>query len=368
MTNRPPFALAHDYLTQRGGAERVVAEWVHRWPHVSLTTLLYEPNLCFPVFREADVRPSILNASRTLRRHHRYTLPLLAPVASHTTIDADVTLASSSGWAHGFRATGKLAVYCHAPARWLYQTERYYTHNALGQALKAAVSPLGMQLRAWDRRAAKRADVYFANSSFTAAQIRSIYGIDADVVPPPVTVPEHIPGDEDRSDVLVVARLLPYKNVDLAIELAKRRPELRFRVIGDGPLRQELEAHAPSNVSFAGVVTDEELWREYAGTRVHLALSFEDFGITPLEAAAAGKPTIARASGGYLDTIEPGATGFVVDEARLTTTELSGVLDEALQNAWNTETLREHARRFSPSEHLAKLEAGLRSRGLNPGA
>ena len=121
----PSIALVHDYLTQRGGAERVALSLTRAFPGAPLHTSLYEPAATFPAFAAVDVRPLPLNRLGPLRRNHRLALPLLAPAFSRLRVDADVVICSSSGWAHGARVTGRKIVYCHTPARWLYQPGRY---------------------------------------------------------------------------------------------------------------------------------------------------------------------------------------------------------------------------------------------------
>jgi glycosyltransferase involved in cell wall biosynthesis len=213
---------------------------------------------------------------------------------------------------------------------------------------------LGPSLRRWDQRAARRADTYVVNSTFTRDLVREVYDIDAEVVFPPVAAPATFTPDEPVDDVVVVARLLPYKNVDVVLDVAALMPGRTFRIVGDGPLRDELHARATPNVTFVGTVDDDALWREYRRSRVHLALSHEDFGITPLEAAAAGRPTVARRYGGYLDTITEN-TGVLVDETTLDAHSVREVLEAALSRSWDETQLHAHAASFAPSAHLERL-------------
>ncbi len=347
-------ALAHDYLTQRGGAERVVAGWLGMWPEASLYTALYEPSHTFPEFQQANLVCSPLNRSHFLRSHYRTALPLYPLAWSRTTIDADVVLASSSGWAHGLRTDGRLVVYCHSPARWLYQPQRYLATGAFGRGVRLARFLGQLPLRRWDLRSAQRADVYVANSAATQAIIRQTYGIDAEVIHPFVRPPHVMPEISDLGDVLVIARLLPYKNVDLIIAAAQELSHLRFRIVGDGPQRGTLEKSAPSNVTFLGSVADEQLWREYRGTRLHVAMSYEDFGITPLEAAAAGVPTLARTFGGYLDTVTP-ATGVLLDTESVDVRHVIDGIKVALRSSWLPADLSKHVQRFSAQTHYESL-------------
>src|ERR1019366_263325 len=162
MSGRPPLALVHDYLTQRGGAERVVLTLSDANPGATIHTSLYDPASTFPEFSTHDVRTLPLDRIRILRDHHRLALPLLAPAFSRLHVDAEVTVCSSSGWAHGARVTGAKVVYCHNPARWLYQADQYLAGSSrLAAAGLAVLSP---PLRRWDSRAAATADRYLVNS------------------------------------------------------------------------------------------------------------------------------------------------------------------------------------------------------------
>jgi len=155
--------VAHDYLTQRGGAERVVLAMMHAFPAAPVYTSLYDDRATFPEFREVDVRTTWLERVPPLRRRHRLALPLLAPAFGHAVVDADVVVCSSSGWAHGIHATGRKIVYCHTPARWLYDGQRYL--GGRRGAGWAALSIMRPYLRRWDRRAAESAARYLANST-----------------------------------------------------------------------------------------------------------------------------------------------------------------------------------------------------------
>src|SRR5215212_2416467 len=125
MKDRPRVALVHDYLTQLGGAERVVLEMARAFPEAPLYTSVYAPDRTYPGFRDVDVRTSLLDRVPLFRAHHRAAFPLLAPAFSTMRVDADVVLCSSSGWAHGVRTRAPKIVYCHAVARWLSQRDRY---------------------------------------------------------------------------------------------------------------------------------------------------------------------------------------------------------------------------------------------------
>ena len=176
-------ALVHDYLTQRGGAERVALSLTRAFPEASLYTSLFAPETTFPEFAEVDVRPLPLNRLAPLRTHHRLALPLLAPAFSRLRLKERVVICSSSGWAHGVSVAGRKIVYCHTPARWLYQPENYLRGRSA--ALRVTTRALRPALERWDRRAAASATDYLANSTVVADRIRELYGLEAEVLPPP---------------------------------------------------------------------------------------------------------------------------------------------------------------------------------------
>jgi glycosyltransferase involved in cell wall biosynthesis len=348
-------AIAHDYLTQRGGAERVVLAMARAFPSAPVYTSLYNPATTFTEFRELDVRPMWLNRLPPLRARHRLALPLLAPAFGHELVDADVVLCSSSGWAHGIHCTGRKVVYCHTPARWLYDGDRYLGGKH-GPAW-AALSLTRPYLLHWDRRSALGADRYVANSTVVRDRVRAVYGIDAPVIPaPPGMLPgaaqEPVPRLEPRF-FLCVARLLPYKNLDAVLQAFASLPGHSAVVVGTGPLAAPLRAMAPRNVRFLGAVSDEQLRWLYAHCTALVAASHEDYGLTPLEAALFGKPAVVLRQGGFIDTVEEGTTGIFFD--RPVPRLIRAAVRVAAGHAWDEEALRAHAERFSEARFAARL-------------
>ncbi|WP_345752383.1 glycosyltransferase [Microbacterium rhizophilus] len=353
-------ALAHDYFTQRGGAERVALSMGRAFPGASLYTTLYEPAQTFPEFGALDVRPSALNRHSLLRRSHRLALPLLARDVDRIHVDADVLLASSSGWAHGIRTTGRKIVYCHAPARWLYQTDRYASGGSVrGAATRAAIAALGRGLRQWDRAAALSADRYLVNSTVIQRAVRDVYGIEAEVVPPP---PACLPsGDEDAAPgiepgfLLVVARLLPYKNVDAVVRAASLLGDVDLLVVGVGPDRDRLQSIAGPRVRLLGSVTDARLRWLYRHASALVAASYEDYGLTPLEAATFGRPTLALHDGGFLDTVRNGTSGLFFDAPD--PEQIASAVERARATSWDAAAIRAHAESFSEPRFIERLRA-----------
>jgi glycosyltransferase involved in cell wall biosynthesis len=361
-------AIAHDYLTQLGGAEKTVLSMSKAFPDAPIYTMLYDPEATFPEFRDLDVRVSAFNKLKPFRKHHRVALPILPLVASSIFIEADVVLSSSSGWAHGFRTNGRKLVYCHSPARWLYQTGPYLGgkgNTAARLGLRATLP----YLKSWDRNAATGCDRYLANSTEIKGRISDAYGIDADIVFPPVAMPrtgelEPIAevldwlgsGGLDDSYYLVVSRLLPYKNVD-AIVRAFAGTDRRLIVVGHGPEADRLRQLKTDNVVMQSNLTDGALAWLYKHCKAIIAASYEDYGLTPLEAGVWGKPAIALRFGGFLDTIHEDVSGMYFDEP--SPRAISGALDRFESMAFDAERVRKHVKQFSVQAFTEKLHSAV---------
>lgn len=358
---RPTVAIAHDYLTQRGGAERVVLAMHRAFPEATIYTTLYNPESTYPEFQNAKIVASPLNKLGIFRRNHRLALPLLAFASRTLRVREEVAVISSSGWAHGFRFDGRKIVYCHSPARWVYFSQQY-----LGAALwkKPTGWPLWLMrpfLRAWDQKAAAKSAVYVANSSHVQKRVKEVYGREVDVLHPPYGVDtngprEAIPGLEnfvgEGGHFLLVSRLLPYKNVDQAIE-AFRGLGHRLVIVGAGPLREQLMNSAPDNVSIVSHLPDAQMRWVYSTCRAVVAPSFEDFGLTPVEGAAYGKPTIALRAGGYLDTVVEGVTGLFIDKP--TPESIRTAIVKFFRYDWERSRITSHAEQFSERLFIAAL-------------
>lgn len=346
----------HDYLTQRGGAERVVLSMLKAFPGAPLYTALYEPDATYPEFADHDVRTLWTNRIAALRKDHRRGLPLYPLAFSRLTVDADTVICSSSGFAHGVKTTGRKVVYCYTPARWLYdQADTYIAGWPAPVAAAARIA--APALRHWDKRAAATADQYFTSSSVVRDRIAAAYGIAAEVVPPPVDI------DVDQRQapvagispgfVLCVSRLLAYKNVDAVVAAFEHLPHARLVVVGDGPERSHLAARAGQNVEFIGRMSDEQLAWLYASCIGTVSASYEDFGLTPLEAAVYGKPSAVLRAGGFLDTVVDCETGLYFESP--TARAIHPRIVELLRRSWSATTIAAHARAYSESTFGARL-------------
>nr|WP_163807424.1 glycosyltransferase [Mycolicibacterium anyangense] len=368
-----PVAIAHDYLTQRGGAEKVVLAISRAFPEAPIYTLLYEPEGTYPEFADRDIRVSPLNRVGPLRRHHRAALPVLPFAAQAMTVDADLVITSSSGWAHGFRTTGEKLVYCYSPARWLYASDMYLGEGA-GVMKRAVLAALGPYLKRWDKRAALSCQRYVAISSVTQTRIRDAYGIDAPVLPAPVamTGAERATTIDDVTDwlarsgaqrpdgafYLCVSRLLPYKNVDQVVR-AFADLDRRLIVVGRGPEAERIRALAPANVLMLEGLSDSEMVWLYQNCRAVVAASYEDYGLTPIEAGVWGRPSIVLRWGGFVDTVIDGGTGVFFD--RPEASEIARAVRLLESSRFDEGEIRGAMERFSEARFIDGLRSEIQA-------
>ncbi|WP_197022251.1 glycosyltransferase [Candidatus Blastococcus massiliensis] len=353
-------AIAHDYVTQRGGAERVVLAMLQAFPGAELHTLLYEPSSSYPEFSGVNIKTSWLDRIPFFRRHHRLALPLLPFAARSMKVDADVVVASSSGWAHGVRTTGKILVYCYSPARWLYEKEQYLGTDAK-RSQRALLGIVRRPLILWDRHVARRAAGYLSISSVVRERVQRAYGIESEVLPAPHSLDasgSREPVDLPREHIedgfyLCVSRLLPYKYVDVVVD-AFDSAERRLVVVGVGPELTQLRRRASDRVAFRSDLTDAQMRWLYDEARAVVSASHEDFGLTPLEAGSFGKPAVVPRAGGYLDTVLEGING-VFFEPR-TPSALRSALQQAEAKEWVAEEIVAHARKFSTQAFSSALQ------------
>ena len=311
MSVSPRVAFVHDHLVQRGGSERVLVSMLRAYPGAPVFTAFYRPESTYPELREADVRCLLVDRVPALRRHHRAAFPALPFFFSRQHVDADVVICNSSGWAQAVQSTGRKVVYFHALARWLHTPIRDVAGRSVGR--QAAIAVFRRALLRWDRRTVLSADRHVVAGLAMRTRVHDVYGVDADVLPPPVSFRADGPKVAAHGLVsgffLCAARLVPYKNLDAVVAAFARLPDECLVVAGEGPDGRRLRDAAPPNVRFVGDADDGELRWLYANCRGLICAGFEPYGITPIEAAALCKPTLALREGGLVDVVVEGQTG-----------------------------------------------------------
>jgi glycosyltransferase involved in cell wall biosynthesis len=268
-----------------------------------------------PAYRAWDVRTTWMDHLPGIYRHHQPYLPLYPLAFARTDLFGyDLVLSNKSGFCHGVQTGETVHVcYCLAPTRYVWDFEGYAIREALPSAIKATLHPLIALLRRWDYRAAQRVDHFVAISREVQARIRSYYDRDSVVIHPPVDTARFQPAAAHDDYYLIVSRLIPYRRLDLAVR-AFNQLGLPLVIAGDGRDREPLEALAGPTVSLLGRVPDEDLPDLLARCQAYVLPGVEDFGIAPVQAQAAGRPVIAYAAGGALDTVIEGETGVFFHE------------------------------------------------------
>lgn len=366
MAKKLKVAIVCDWLLGTGGSERVVYELHKMYPDAPIYTSQYDTNpkiwYGFNWFDNADVRTSKL---QKLPKGLKKFLPVLRAI-SFPRIDLseyDLVISVSGAEAKSVHTGPKTlhVCYCHAPTHYYWQRyDEYLKHpgfpygtNWLARiALRLLVAPL----RAWDRHAAKQPDIMIANSTHTQEAIKKYYKRDSTVIFPPVDTErfKQHSQSETRHGFVVAGRQAPYKRIDLAVA-ACTNLKLPLVVIGNGPEHKKLEKMAGRNVTFLTSVSDEDLPKHFGSS---LALIFpsntEDFGITPIEAMAAGTPVIAYSKGGPRDYIEPNKTGLFFD--RLTTKSLEQVLESFNPNRFDPKYIASFSNNFSLDKFSKRIE------------
>jgi glycosyltransferase involved in cell wall biosynthesis len=358
-------AIVHEWLTNMAGSERVVQCLHEVFPDAPIYTSIYAPDAMPEAFREMDLRTTFLQRWPGAQRHYKLYLPLMpAAFESLDLSEYDVVLSNSHACAKGVltRSDTCHLCYCYTPIRYAWEFYHdYLRSDELGWLARQLVPPMMRRLRLWDFQAAQRPDYYCAISHHVRQRIRKHYRREADVIYPPVDVAafaevskvpkvtdhaSRITHHASRDFFLVVSRLVQYKRVDLAVRACTelRRPLV---VVGVGPEEGRLRAMAGETVQFLGWQTDEQVRALYAAARALLFPGEEDFGLTPVEAQAAGTPVVAFARGGALETVLDGVTGVFFHEPAVAS--LSDAIRRLDTLPFDPATLQTQARRFDVS-------------------
>ncbi|MFA6130995.1 MAG: glycosyltransferase [Patescibacteria group bacterium] len=341
-------ALVHDYLCQYGGAERVLEALQALYPEAPTFVLFYDQEAMGDRFIHRDIRSSFLQKFPGAMKHLRWTLPLM-PTATemYDLSEYDLIISSSSAFSKGIitRPNAIHICYCHTPTRYLWSdTHSYVSELSVPGPVKMLLPPLLSYLRSWDRLSADRVDHFIANSETVKTRIKKYYHADSTVIFPPVDTHKFsiTPGPKDY--FLAGGRLVPYKRFDMIVE-AFNRLGVPLKIFGSGPMEQLLRKRAGKNIQFLGRVSDEERISLFQGAKAFLHPHEEDFGITPIESMAAGRPVIALRRGGATETVVEGVTGTFFDEQSWE--ELADTILHFDETLFNPEVIRQHAEHFS---------------------
>lgn len=350
-------ALVHDYLNQYGGAERVLEAFCQIFPQAPIYTLLYDKEKTGWAFEARRIRTSFLQKIPLLKSHHRPFLMLMPLAIEQFDLSQyDLVLSDSASYAKGVvtQPSSLHICYCHTPIRYAWDDSHKYIEEFGYPGLVKKIIPFFMNyIRLWDEQAAQRVDEFIANSQFVAKRIKKYYHRDSKVIHPPVKTNLFYLADQLDNYFLMAGRFLPYKRFDLAIE-AFNQLGLPLKIIGDGPERRKLQRKAKGNIEFVGLVSDDKLKDYYARCQAFIFPQEEDFGITAVEAMAAGRPVIAYQAGGALEIVQQGITGLFFKE------QTAGHLIETLRKFkptdFNPKLIREKAMEFDQERFKERIK------------
>ncbi len=344
-------ALVHEFLTQLGGAERVLQAFHEIFPKAPVYTLVYDEQKTHGIFAGYDVRPSFLGKLPVLSANYKMALPLMPKAIENFKLDSyDLVLSDSSAFAKGVKTKRPTIhfCYCHTPTRYLWESmDEYVESLSYSNFLKWSVKPyLKYYLKGWDYSAAQRPDYLIANSKTVQERIKKYYNRDSVVIYPPVDTKFFTPNSykpKANSYYFTASRLEPYKKIDLVIQ-AFNRLKLSLKVAGEGTQMQNLRRMAQNNIEFLGRVSDEKLRELYCNATAFVFPAYEDAGIMVLEALACQTPVIGFAHGGTSEFIQDGKNGFLIREQ--TVDELSRLVKKSSNVKIDHTKLRDFALQF----------------------
>lgn len=358
-------ALVHDFFCNLGGSDAVVQALHQLFPDAPVYTLIvYDRNRDADVLQGMELRCSFLQRIPWARRSHQPFLPLFPIAVEQFNLRGyDLIISSSHSCAKGVITPPETLhiCYCHTPMRYAWDMYPEYTRQ-MGRPGRAVMALVMHYVRLWDVLSTARVDHFIANSRFVARRIWKYYRREATVIHPPVDTTYFTPeacaelgrNNRDEDYYLMVSRLTGYKRIDLAVAAFNRlgRP---LRIIGDGPELRRLQALARPNITFLGYQSRAVVREHLARCRALIFPGVEDFGIVPVEAQAAGRPVIAYAAGGALETVVEGVTGLFFPEQ--SPAALSATVEQFEQTPFDKQLIREHACQFDAARFAEQMRA-----------
>lgn len=349
-------ALVHDYLTQKGGAERVFELLCKRYPEADVFTSLYDPEQTIDL-GERIVNTTFLQNIPRAAKYFRLMAPFYFPAFRALDLqEYDLIISSSTSFAKAVRKNrdARHICFCHNVTRFLWDTETYLREYGDYRYFAPLIEQVFQVMRKVDLACAQEPDLYIANSSIVARRIKNTYGKKAIVINYPIDTSKFVFSDTKEDFYLASARMISYKRLDIIVE-AFNWLGWRLLISGSGPEKERLKSKALGNIEFLGHVTDTQRTQLFSKANSVIVAALEDYGLVPVEANASGTPVIAFGAGGVLDTQIPGKTGVFFK--RQTPESLQAALLEAREIYWDYENIRNHAvANFSEEAFFNKVE------------
>lgn len=342
-------AIVSDFLSQYGGAEKVIEVFNEIFPDAPIFTQIFLPDKLPPSFKKMNIKTSFMQKLPFINEHFKkYLVFYPKAIESFDLKDYDLILSSSHSFAKG-AIKGKNAChvcYCYTPMRFAWDYRHYTEKENFSKPVLKILPHVIKKLKKWDIKTIDRVDYYAAISNHIKDRIKKCYNRDSTVIYPPVNVKSFKVSNKTDDYFLIVSRLNAYKNIDLVID-AFNDLGLNLKIAGTGTHRKTLESMVKSkNIEFLGRLSDTELIEVYSKCRACIFPGKEDFGITPVEAQASGRPVIAYAEGGALETVVNGVSGLFFREN--SKSSLTEAVNKFLQTEgnFNSHKIVENASRF----------------------
>jgi glycosyltransferase involved in cell wall biosynthesis len=352
--------LAHDWLTGMRGGERVLEYVCHIFPRAPIYTLFYDSRAVSAAINSHPIRTSWLQHIPGILKYYRNFLPFFpSAMESMRAPKVDLIISTSHCVAKGLIPPpgARHLCYCFTPMRyaWVFYDE-YFGVNPLK---KAVINPVLNRLRQWDKESSARVNHFVTLSRHVQARIKRFYGREAEVVYPPIDMAFWKPAGAMQAFMpanydLIVSALVPYKRIDIAVSVYTETGHPLI-IVGPGTETRTLKKMAGKNIIFLGRVADEQLLDLYRHCRVLIFPGEEDFGLTPLEAQACGKPVVAYAKGGVLESVVDGETGVFFQEQNKDS--LLDAVKRCAAQKWDSSLIRKNVERFSREN----FEAGIKT-------
>jgi glycosyltransferase involved in cell wall biosynthesis len=357
MTSKLRIALVHDWLTSMRGGEKCIEVLCELYPDAVLYTLLHLPGSVSPTIERMDIRTSFIQKLPHAHRLYRHYLPLFPTAIERFDMsEYDVVISSSHCVAKGIRPRPDAlhVCYCHTPMRYVWDMfDDYFGPDRTTVPIRTAMNIVRPYLQKWDVASSVRVTHFLANSAFVRERISRIYRREAKVIHPPVDVSRFSASTTEENFYLIVGALVPYKRVDLAIDVCNAMKR-NLVIVGSGPEEETLRRRAGSTVTMVGWRNDEEIASLYQRCTALLFPGIEDFGIVPLEAMASGKPVIAYGQGGVLETVVNGETGiFFYDQ---TPANFSEAITRCESISFDPHRVRMHSLSFDRSVYKSAMQ------------
>jgi glycosyltransferase involved in cell wall biosynthesis len=340
-------AIVADWLTNFAGAERVILKLHKMFPNAPIYTSVFNAKKMMP-FMDAVIHTSFIQKLPRAKEKHQPYLKLFPLAFEQFDLSQyDIVISSCHSCSKGIITKPETLhlSYCHSPMRYAWDNSHEYLRTyKIPWLFKKFIPKLIHNIRIWDRLAADRVDHFLTNSEFVRKRIKKYYKRDAKVIYPMVNVKDfYISTNEPKKYYLAVGRFTPYKRFDLIIDAFNELP-YKLKIIGTGVAEKDLKKRAKSNIEFLGQVSEESLKDLYANCKALIFPQVEDFGITPLEAMASGRPVVAFNKGGALETIKDGETGVFFEEQN--TLSLKGAIEKCEKTAWDSKKIKKHSSKF----------------------